>query len=114
MSVRAVNVFVVVTLLLGFMCTAAYAQEVKVINGTSFALHGLAVSDSNSKKWGEDLLGDDVLSPGEYIAITLSGGSKGWDMAVIDDEGQQLNFIDLDLTGVSSITLLSDGTARFE
>ncbi len=92
----------------------ALAAEITVMNGTSFELHGLALSASESNDWGDDLLGDDILKPGEGLTINLSGSLSGWDMAVVDDEGQQLEFKNLNFSNVHKITLLSDGTAVFE
>ncbi len=92
----------------------ALAKEVLVVNGTSFEIHGIALSASESNSWGDDLLGDEILKPGEGVRINLSGDTKGWDMAVVDNEGQQLEFKQLDFTNVNKVTLHSDGTAQFE
>jgi len=97
-----------------FMAGAALAKDIVVINGTSFEIHAIALSDSASEKWGDDLLGDEKLAPGEGLKINLSGDTSGWDMAVVDEAGQQLEFRDLDFTNYDKVTLFSDGTARFE
>jgi len=96
------------------MAGTALAKDILVINGTSFEIHAIALSDSASEKWGEDLLGDEKLAPGEGLKINLSGESSGWDMAVVDEAGQQLEFKNLDFTDYSKVTLYSDGTASFE
>jgi len=93
---------------------AALAKNINVVNGTSFALHGLALSPSESNNWGDDLLGDQILNPGEVLTISISGDANNWDMAAVDDEGTQIEFKNLDLRSVSKITLLSDGTANLE
>ena len=90
------------------------AQDIIIVNGTTFPIYGLALSASESESWGDDLLGDAVLQPGEGLQVSLGGSPSGWDMAVVDDEGQQLMFQGLDFTGYSSVTLYSDGTAVFE
>lgn len=97
-----------------FLAGTALAKRILVINGTSFDIHAIALSASESNNWGDDLLGDSVLEPGSTIEINLSGDTDGWDMAVVDPDGQQLEFKNLDFTNYSKVTLFSDGTARFE
>jgi len=96
------------------MAGAALAKNIAVINGTSFEIHAIAVSASESDNWGDDLLGNTVLAPGEGLEINLSGSNTGWDMAVVDPSGQQLEFKNLDFSNYSKVTLFSDGTARLE
>jgi len=96
------------------MAGAAMAEEVLIINATGFEIHSIALSASESNSWGDDLLGDGVLNPGDGLKINLSGDTDGWDMAVVDPEGQQLEFHGLNFTGYSQLTLYSDGTGRFE
>ncbi len=96
------------------LASAALAKNVTVMNGTSFALHGMALSPSESNNWGDDLLGSDILKPGEGLTINITGDANNWDLAVVDDDGAQLEFKNLDLRNVNKITLLSDGTANLE
>ncbi|GAB7078386.1 hypothetical protein [Megalodesulfovibrio paquesii] len=92
----------------------AMAKEVVVMNGCSFELHGLALSPSESNNWGDDLLGNDILKPGEGVRINIQGDANNWDMAVVDDDGTQLEFTNLDLRKVNKVTLRNDGTADLE
>ncbi len=93
---------------------AALAKNITVMNGTSFNLHGMALSPGESQNWGDDFLAGDILKPGEGLTINITGDANNWDLAVVDDEGAQLEFKNLDLRSVSKITLLSDGTANLE
>ncbi len=106
--------FVAALALTLLMAGTALAKQILVINGTSFEIHAVALSSTDNQNWGDDLLGDEILKPGEGVNINLSGGTSGWDMAVVDEEGQQLEFHNLDFTNYSKVTLLSDGTATFE
>jgi len=92
----------------------ALAKDVVVVNGTSFSLHGMALSPTESNSWGNDFLKNDVLNPGDSLTITINGDQKGWDLAVVDDENNQIEFKNLDFRKVHKITLLSDGTANLE
>ncbi|OEU65792.1 MAG: hypothetical protein BA863_10000 [Desulfovibrio sp. S3730MH75] len=111
---KQINVLLAALAISLMLCTAALAQEIVVMNGTPFEIHGLALSDSRSDSWGEDLLGNEILNPGEGMRISVQGSPVGWDMAVMDDEGTQLEFSNLNLTNVSKVTLFEDGTAQFE
>ncbi|AGW12663.1 hypothetical protein [Megalodesulfovibrio gigas] len=97
------------------MCAgAALAKQVIVMNGTTFEIHALALSPSESNDWGDDLLGNDILSPGEGLRINISGSANNWDLAAEDGEGTVVEFKNLDLRQVGTVTLHSDGTATLE
>ncbi len=96
---------------------AGFAKQITVFNGTGFTFHGLAVSPGESEQWGEDMLESvqgGVLKPGEGLKINLSGDTGNWDMAVIDDDGQQVEFSGLDFTDYSQVTIHADGTCTLE
>ena len=93
---------------------SAFAQEIIVANGTGFTLHQLGLIDSNADGDAQDLLGSDTLASGEGLKVNISGSPKGWELIAVDGEGGQVNWQNLDLTGVSKITLHADGTANLE
>lgn len=93
---------------------SASAREVTVVNSCGFTIKQLGLVDSNSKGDAQDLLGQEVLENGEGLTISIEGGDKGWELIAVDDEGAQVNWQNLDLTGVSKITLKADGTASLE
>lgn len=92
----------------------ALAKDIVVMNGTSFSLHGLSISPSESKNWGPNLLQGDTLKPGEGLKIKISGDANNWDLAVTDDDNAQVSFDNLDFRKASQVTLHSDGTATLE
>lgn len=100
------------------LCTAgvsaAIAQEIIVANGTGFTIQQLGLMDSNAKGDAQDLLGNDTLANGEGLKININGSPKGWELIAVDGNGGQVNWQNLDLTGVSKITLRADGTANME
>ena len=61
-----------------------------------------------------DLLGNDTLANGEALQISISGSPKGWELIATDGQGGQVNWQNLDLTGVSKITLHANGTADLQ
>ena len=62
-----------------------------------------------SGKSGNTLISDAWM---EKLGVHL--GPKGWELIAVDGEGGQVNWQNLDLTGVRKITLRGDGTANLE
>ena len=93
---------------------AALAKQVVIMNGTDFDIHSIMLSPSESNNWGEDLMGEDVLAPGEGVRITISGSANNWDLGAIDGDGTQVTFTNLDLRAVDKVTLHADGSATLE
>lgn len=94
--------------------STAFAQEIIVANGTGFTIQSLGLMDSNSSSDAQDLLGSDTLANNEGLRINISGNPKGWELIAQDDSGNQVNWQNLDLTGVQKITLHADGSANLE
>ncbi|MEF3697839.1 hypothetical protein [Desulfolutivibrio sp.] len=92
----------------------AMAKEIVVMNGTGFEIHALALSPSESGNWGPDLLGDDILKPGEGLKINISGEANNWDLGAQDGDGGQVTFQNLDFRKASQITLHADGTGTLQ
>lgn len=99
--------------LLALGITVAQAQTVLVSNGTGFVIQRLGLAAAGTSQF-TDLLGEEVLNPGEGLNIEISGDSNGWDLLAQDDEGTDVSWNNLDLTGVSKITLNADATADVE
>lgn len=96
------------------LSTVASAQDIVISNACGFAIQQLGLADSNASGDAEDLLGSDTLGDGQSITVSISGGSKGWELIATDGQGGQVNWQNLDLTGVSKITLHADGTADLQ
>lgn len=50
-------------------------RSVNIINSTSMTIKMFFASNVDVKKWEEDILGDDVLRPGESIGINIDDGT---------------------------------------
>ena len=101
-------------LVLCFGIVSASARQIAVVNDCGFTIKQLGLADSNASGPAQDLLGQEVLENGETLTIDIQGGDKGWELIAVDNEGTQVNWQNLDLTGVSKITLKGDGTASLE
>lgn len=94
--------------------SVALAKTITVVNGTNFEIHGIALSPSETDNWGNDLLGNDVLKPGEGLQIQYQGDDNNWDLAAVDPEGNQVSFTNLSFRGASQVVLHSDATATLQ
>ena len=106
---RFILSFAAALMLFGFSAGAALAQEIVVANGTGFTIQRLGLVDSNAGGNAQDLLGND-----EGLKINISGSPKGWELIAVDSDGGQVNWQNLDLSGVKKITLRGDGSAELE
>lgn len=59
-------------------------SSITIINDSDYVIEFVYVSPSDSRDWGPDLLGGDVLYPGE--SITIDGLDCDWyDVKVVDE-----------------------------
>lgn len=111
---RFILSFAAALMIFAFSTGAALAKEILIANGTGFTIKRLGLADSNASGNAQDLLGNDTLANGEGLKINISGSPKGWELIAVDNEGNQVNWQNLDLTGVSKITLRGDGSADLQ
>ena len=86
---------------------AQASQDITVINKTGFEIHALYMTPHNAKEWGEDILGVDTLDLNDSVAIVFSRKEKSklWDLRVEDADGEFIEWENLNLLELSSITL---------
>lgn len=88
--------------------TPALAQDLQfeLINNSSITLTQLYASPVDEQAWGDDILGVDVLAPGETGTVTIAGGSANcqYDMRFVADNGNEVSGT-ADLCAMSSFTL---------
>jgi len=51
-------------------------RKVAIINGTSSTMTSFYASNSGKNDWEEDILGRDVLAPGETVEIDINDGTS--------------------------------------
>ena len=77
------------TIVLG---TAVYAgaQDFKAVNQTGKPIHHIYVSEASKSSWEEDVLGNDVLAPGQSVNITFGNHEAcSWDFKAVDANGKE-------------------------
>lgn len=66
---------ITVTALAGTNTALAADRHVKVINKTKTPIMAFYASRTSSDDWEEDILGDDVIMPGESMVINIDDGT---------------------------------------
>ena len=78
LSALRTTILLVVLTLTGLASGAANAQEdrrVRIINETSHTIVRFFGSNAGTTDWEEDILGDDVLAPGQSVVINFDDGT---------------------------------------
>jgi hypothetical protein len=86
-------------------------QDFKLVNKTGYELKALYVAPSKSDQWGDDVLGQDVLSDGQAVNIHFSPTVKTckWDLKVTyTDDDSNAVWSEIDLCTVEKITIHYD------
>lgn len=87
--------------------TCAGDQDFVLVNKTGVEIHNLHVSPSDKEEWGDDILGKDTLGDGQSAEITFSPKAEAakWDLRVADEDGNSIEWTDLDLLDISKVVL---------
>ena len=85
----------------------AGSQDFQLNNNTGFTVWAVYVSPSGANTWQEDVMHDDVLSPGSSVNVHFSPDEnvEYWDLMVESPSGTRYSFYHIDLLTVSTIEL---------
>lgn len=87
----------------------AYAGDADftLVNRTGYTLREIYLTPANSKSWGKDRMGDNVLDNGKSRLFKFSDKSACTQdlMVVFDDDGSDVVWEDFDLCQINKITL---------
>ncbi|MDP3718744.1 MAG: hypothetical protein Q8T13_13350 [Acidobacteriota bacterium] len=80
-------------------------------NDTGVIIAEVYVAPSTSDDWEEDIMGKDVLGNGESVDITFSRTEKtcDWDLKIVDEDDNEIEWTELNLCTASHITLQYKG-----
>lgn len=86
-------------------------QDFVLVNKTGLVIAELYLSPVNDDKWGEDVLGKDVLKHNEKVTITFPHKATDcmWDLKIVDEDDDDVEWEDINLCKASEITLLYEG-----
>lgn len=77
-----------------------------ISNRSSFALQDIAVGEVGAPEFGPNLVGGDLLLPGEDLVVTLSCGT--YDVLIEDETGAQCQLGALDLCFDDAVWIIDD------
>lgn len=86
-----------------FMLPLAASAEtkkasVKVVNNSDWALDHFFLSPFDKTDWGQDQLGDDIISKGESFTLTNIPCDK-YDVKLVDEDGDECVVQDVEICG---------------
>jgi hypothetical protein len=91
--------------------SAAYAQcdtRFQVVNGTDQPVREIYVSSLQTQNWGDDLLGANVLAPGQTFLVTPSAAGL-YDVRVVMMNSQASELRQVDVCRISSVAVTPAG-----
>ena len=89
------------------------------MNHTGIAIAKIMVSPHEQSSWGDDIMGADTLSDDAKVDIKFhcSTEAEYWDLKVVDKDGHEIVWENLNLLKISKVTLKyedSKATAEVE
>jgi hypothetical protein len=96
-------------LVLCAMAAPAFARRatVKIINKSKWEIHHIYLSPSDSRRWGPDQLGDDILATGQSLTLSRINCNL-YDIKVIDEDGDECVIEQADLCRDNSYWKITD------
>ncbi|MGE3272106.1 MAG: hypothetical protein AB7P40_25355 [Chloroflexota bacterium] len=105
---RIAGAMLALSLVIASVSTAfADPRDFILINGTGTVISEVYVAPSNLDDWGEDVMGVDVLGPGENVKITFARFTEGdcyYDIKVITAEGAEGELNQVNLCETNTVT----------
>ena len=102
----------ILTLLFSFLLSSTALAEnyyVDIKNKTGYTIMYMYISPDKSKKWEEDVLGDDTLADGDTQRVKLRKYSSPiFDIRLIDEEDDQYTFWNVDVSRQNITVTLDD------
>ncbi|MBM3750125.1 MAG: argininosuccinate lyase [Acidimicrobiia bacterium] len=82
-----------------------------LVNRTGLTIMEVYLSPTSSDEWGEDVMGKDVLANREKVDIVFSSAETecNWDLKVVDEDDDSIEWTKLNLCTASEITLMYEG-----
>lgn len=107
LSALRTTILLVVLTLTSLASGTANAQEdrrVRIINETSHTIVRFFGSNAGTTDWEEDILGDDVLAPGQSVVINFDDGTGycKFDFKAEFDDGDEVVKHGIDVCEISS------------
>lgn len=97
-----------VTFQFGMVAAQQNDRNIRITNGTNIVVVNLYISNSASKAWAEDALGNDVVQPGNSISFNVNDGSGAciFDFAFVLENGQRIERPAVNVCTTTTLTVL--------
>jgi hypothetical protein len=91
-------------------------QDFVLVNKTGLTIAEVYVSSSKTNDWQEDVLGQGVLEDDTYVTIRFTGADRQckFDIKIVDEDGDELFWTNIDLCKAERVTLKPKGVAVIE
>lgn len=100
---------ILVILMLAFALPTFAGEKgsVKIINQSKWEIHHIYFGSTSERTWGDDYLGEEVLSKGD--SLTLTGVECGdYDIKVVDEDGDECIIEEVSLCGEDAYWKITD------
>jgi len=87
-------------------CVITDDSTLTVDNHSSYALFEIRVAEVNDAYYGPNLLGGDILYPGESLTVGLDCGT--YDVLVVDEDGVECELVGLDVCLDDAVWIIDD------
>ena len=82
-------------------------QDFTLVNKTGYDIYEVYVSPTKASDWSDDVMDMDILLHGSSVEIVFPGDPNIciWDLAVVYDDEEEVEWYNFDLCTISQITL---------
>lgn len=82
-------------------------NDFTLVNKTGYTLDSIYVSPNDTKEWGDDIMGKDVVKDGEEVKITFhpKADASIYDLKVVYDDKTEVVWQDLELPKINKLTI---------
>jgi hypothetical protein len=80
-----------------------------LVNKTGLTIDEVYLSPTSDDEWGEDVMGRDVLKNGERVDINSEETECNWDLKIVDEDEDAVEWEKLNLCTANEITLMYEG-----
>lgn len=105
------KIMVLALLVVVCLASVASAKVIQLKNNTEIIVEQIYLSHSGTDDWEDDILGSEVLNPGEGYQIDISGPAE-WDIKLVGENGAEAIFYNVDFNKYTVVTLNKDGSAN--
>lgn len=88
-----------------------YELKFDVVNHTGLSLYGVYITDTNQNNWGDDIIPYDRFETDTMVNVSIPIDDEtlcNYDVRITDDEGNSVDFSDVDFCILQTLTLLMD------